>query len=506
MPNPQMFTNLEVLKKARESFNWKLTTAREVTETVPNPFKINDTGSTFDVRYPEDIAALIVDMSGVPENEREAYYRKQTEQIAKAFFTLDEKTNLPYPEAIKPYIKQVYEKMTTTADINWDSVEDVERLLATEKASQSFATFVTDFPGVFFELYPTPDEIRRIDNLTAKSSLICHDSRIFLGSNEATVADSDKRDFMIQSNNSFENELISELGHRVIDARIKGDDDIHLDFSASDLTKKYFLDEPFEFDNGGMLPYTNDSYAKDYLMYLARSYTHTSVEQVSEKVISQASDYDSPEYDHLYINGKSARDSIVELKKQGYSGFDAHAAVGKMLKNALTDGKSIVTMMRVVTAAGGKTEFSHQEIKIDLDKLNQVDKKETNYSRFRRFLDWAHIWKIQRFKSNDARDAAQEKLRSSEKFQKALREAEDKFINRYNSDEIQDKITRNYPALAEVLPKIVRAEEFEKNNQIENNPIRIPLGNIELESNKNVKIEPKHETKDKTLTNDSRKI
>ena len=506
MPTPQMFTNPEVLKKARESFNWKKATACEVVETVPNPFNIKNTGSTFDVRYPEDIAALIVDMSGVPENEREAYYREQTERIAKAFFTLDEKTNLPYPEAIKPYIKQVYERMTATMDINWDSVEDVERLLATEKASQSFATLVTDFPGVFFELYPTPDDIRRIDNLTAKSSLICHDIRIFLGSNAETIMDSDKRDFIIQSNNSFENELISELGHRVIDARIKGDEDIHLDFSASDLTKKYFLDEPIEFDNGGMLLYTNDSYAKDYLMYLARSYKHTSVEQVSDKVISQASDYDTPEYDRLYINGKSARDSIIELKAQGYSGFEAQATVGKMLKNALTDGKSIVTMMRVVTAADGKTEFSHQEIKIDLDKLNQVDKKETNYSRFRRFLDWAHIWKIQRFKSNDARDAAQEKLRSSEKFKNALREAENKFINRYNSDEVQDKITRNNPALAEVIPKIVRAEEFEKNDQIENNSSRIPLGNIELESNKNVKIEPKHEHQDKTLTNDSIKI
>ena len=141
MPPTQIFTNLEVLKKARESFNRKLATACEATGKVPNPFMIKKKGSTFDVRYPEDIASLIIDLSGVPENERESYFREQTEQIAKAFFTLDEKTNLPYPEAIKPYIKQVYEKMTTTMDINWDSVEDVERLLATEKASQSFATF-----------------------------------------------------------------------------------------------------------------------------------------------------------------------------------------------------------------------------------------------------------------------------------------------------------------------------------------------------------------------------
>lgn len=506
MPTPQMFTNLEVLKKAQESFNWKLTTACEVVGTVPNPFKIKEIGSTFDVRYPEDIASLIVDMSGVPENEREEYFRKQTEQIAKAFFTLDEKTNLPYPEAIKPYIKQVYEKMTTTVDINWDSVEDVERLLATKKASQSFATFVTDFPDVFFALYPTPDDIRRIDNLTAKSSLICHDARIFLESNDATVMDSDKRDFMIQSNNSFENKLISELGHRVIDARIKGDDDIHLDATSSDLTKKFFLDESFEFNNGGILPYNNDSYAKDYLMYLTRSYTHTSVEQVIDDVISKASDYDAPEYDHLYINGKSTRDSIKELEEQGYGGFNAQAIVGNMLKNALTDGKSIVTMMRVVTAAGGKTEFSHQEIKIDLDKLNRVDKEETNYSLFRRFLDWAHIWKIQKFTSNDARDAAQEKLRNSKDFKNALRAAEDKFINRYNSDEVRNKSAIQNPDLAKAIPKIVRAEEFEKNKQIENESNRTPLGKIELETSKELEVEPKYDNSDKTLSSGQKSI
>ena len=97
-------------------------------------------------------------------------------------------------------------------------------------------------------------------------------------------------------------------------------------------------------------------------------------------------------------------------------------------------------------------------------------------------------------------------MRNSKDFKNALREAENKFINRYNSDEVQDKLTRTKPALAKAIPKIVRAEEFEKNNQIENNPSRIPLCNIELESNKNVKIEPKHEHQDKTLTNDSRKI
>jgi hypothetical protein len=180
--------------------------------------------------------------------------------------------------------------------------------------------------------------------------------------------------------------------------------------------------------------------------------------------------------------------------------FEARVVAGKMLTGALTDGKSIVTMMQVVTGKGGKTEFHHQEVKVDLDQLNRVDKKETNYSRFRRFLDWARIWKIQRFKSNDARDVAQAKLRNSEEFKNALRAAEDRFINRYNSEEVQNKIIKLKPALAEAIPKIVRAEEFERNKQIENAPNRIQITDIKLEENKTLDIEPKVDSADKTLS------
>ena len=298
--------------------------------------------------------------------------------------------------------------------------------------------------------------------------------------------------------------MISELGHPVFDARISGSNVIYLDALASDFTKKHFLDELFSFDNSGYI-YTNDHYSKDYLENFARSYKHTSVEQMPDKAIEKAIDDNFFAYERLFINGKSIRDTIRELQEdQRYTAFQAQAIAGKMLTGALTDGKSIVTMMQVVTGKGGKTEFHHQEVKVDLDKLNQVDKEETNYSLFRRFLDWAHIWKIQRFKSNDARDVAQEKLRNSEAFKNALRAAEDKFINRYNSDEVKNDMIRGIPALAGAIPKIVRAEDFEKNKQIENESNRIPLGKIDLETNQIVKVESKHEPIEKTLTNDQK--
>ena len=507
MPAPQMFINIDVLNQARRNVNRKIALAREAAGRVPKPFgkKIDENGvekeeyATFDVRHPTDIASLIIDTTAVPEDKRDEYFLEQAEQITRAFYTLDEKTKLPNPEAIKPYIKMVYDKMTCDQNINWDSVEEVERLLATKQASQSFATFVQDFPSLIFELYPTVEDIARLDSLTAKSSLIVHDALISLD---------DKPDPALAAYSSYDtpiNKLISELGHSLIDARLTHSDVIYLDAVASDLTKKHFLDESFAFDDGGIL-YTNNNFSKDYIENFARSYKHTSVEQIPDKLIEEAIGDNFFPYERLYINGKSIRDSIRELQEeQSYTAFEAQAIAGKMLTGALTDGESIVTMMQVVTAKDGKTEFRHQEVKVDLDMLNRVDKEESNYSLFRRFLDWAHIWKIQRFKTNDDRDSAQEKLRSSEKFQNALRAAEDKFINRYNSEEVQNEISRRKPALA-AIPKIERIEKTENDMQLDNEPVRIQITGINLESDKDLRLEEKIIPTEKTLSNTNKSI
>ena len=130
-----MFLNLDVLNQARRNVNRKVALAQQAAEKVPKPFgkKIDGNGeekeihATFDVRHPTDIAALIIDTTGIPEEKRDEYFLEQAEKITRAFYTLDEKTNLPHPEAIKPYIKMVYDKMTCDMNINWDSVEEVER-------------------------------------------------------------------------------------------------------------------------------------------------------------------------------------------------------------------------------------------------------------------------------------------------------------------------------------------------------------------------------------------
>ena len=486
MPIPQMFTNIDVLNQARQRYHRKVVLARQAAGRVPKPVDKEGKPIDMDVRHPTDIAALIIDTTGVPEEEREAYFLKQAEEITKAFYTLDEKTEFPYPEAIKPYIKMVYDKMPREMSFDWDNVEDVERLLAMIQVSQTFATFVKDFTSLVFELYPTAADVNWIDNFTANATLICHDARLNLASITDPYAESERMELSRQKYDSLENRVVSEVSHPIFDARIKGSNDIYLDVTASDFTKKHFLNTPFE-DTFDEDYYNSDGYGKTYLELFAAAYKNASIEQMSDNAIADATKKDTIEFDRLLINGKPVNEILRELQEeQEYSVFDSKVLAGRMFRDALTDGKSVVTLMQVKTAADGTAEFCHQEIKVDLDQLNKVDREEGNYSWFRKLLDWANIWKIPpRFQTNDARDAAQVMLKESKDFKDALRAAEDKFLDAYNSPEVQ-----KWPArFVKAMPKMTRVEKKETEKELtegaqtheENPPMREQLPSVNVD-------------------------
>lgn len=490
MPTPQMFTNIEVLKQARKNFNRKVALAQQGTGKVPKPVVRDERGNIirtpFDDRHPTDIASLIIDTKGIPEDKMEEYFVEEARKIASAFFALDEKTNKPDPEAIKPYVDMVFKKMTCDTNINWNSVEEVEKLLATQKASQSFVTLLEDFPDLIMDLYPTLDQIAWYDNFTGMATLLSNQIHNVL----ACIPDPDAR-LAVQRQETVEERLQYEVTYPVFEARTKGSHDIYLDAVASDFTKKFFLEQDFEEMADDYL-LTSDAYSKRYLENFAIAYRNAGVEQQIDLAISKAFGDNAIEFDRLLINGKPIKDSINELEEnENLTHFAAMSAAGKILRDALTDGKSVVTLMQVVTGAGGVTKFNHQEVKVNLDQLNDVDKKEGNYSLFRRFLDLVHIWKIQKYKTNDERDKSQTVTKNDDAFKQALRAAEDKFITQYNSDIVQKSLAERNPALAETFPKIVRAEEFEQNKQIGNEPERIQITDIKLEVKNELDVAPK---------------
>ena len=108
-----------------------------------------------DTRNFADIANLIIDVQDIPEGERDAYYLNEVKKMADAFNTVGPIPGKPDPEAIKPYIKQMFEKVTTDPEIDWSNQRQVENLFKTIRITQALGTVVDDFLPICLDLFPT---------------------------------------------------------------------------------------------------------------------------------------------------------------------------------------------------------------------------------------------------------------------------------------------------------------------------------------------------------------
>ena len=293
------------------------------------------------------------------------------------------------------------------------------------------------------------------------------------------------------------------IGSGVSNAILNDENVITIDPTENELMKKHLLKEQFEVEQAGGTCSQND-YELYFQDALAGYSSNTSLEQVVFKAVKDSMQYDEFNSDDLLmINGKSVHDIAKEMGKAGKKGYEISHEVAKKVRDAMTDGKSVVSLMSISYTKEGAVEFKHRELKVDLDKLNEVDRKETKYSRFRRFLDRVGFWKIKRFASNAERDARQEKIRESDAYKNALRSAEDRYIHYYN---IAEKSTKS--GVGDLIPKMARAEEISEKQTdkqlTENNVLREPVGKIELEKEeKNVSTEPKKEIDEKVIKTDA---
>ena len=159
--------------------------------------------------------------------------------------------------------------------------------------------------------------------------------------------------------------------------------------------------------------------------------------------------------------------------------------------------------MRANVLAGGKVVFTHQEIKVDLDKLNKLERKE-KHNAFRRALDFFKIYRIKpKYPSNAQREANQERIRESQEYQNWKKGAEKKFIDTYNKaseekraseEELIKKgkkdVTREM--MFQAFPKVSNAEtenELENPDQSINNNNRERLTSISLDLADDKKID-----------------
>ena len=479
MAKTKMFTNRKVLRQAIENLKWKQELSLEISSQNPDL-----TG--LDTRHLNDLGPLLINVKNVPEADREAYYKSELQKMSDAFYTFMPDTGKPDPEAVKPYITAMFNAVVTDTDIDWNDVSQVERLLATMKAAQALATVGDDFRKAIFDLYPTHADVARIDAHAAKAYLVYLKTGIAMSRAGIDLYE----DLYIGTAHldAISQEVEVDVCAAAYDATLKGKDVVTIDPTKSELMTKHFLEKPFvALQMGGQSEYNHEDYLEDFAHMLSISYYNSAIERmVVSKVTNARAGF--AESDLVYINGKSLGDISKELVKCGMSEKEAKLETAKMLRGSLTDGESVVTLMRASFTQEGKISFYHQDIRLDLDKLNEADRK-ANYSWFRRTLHSMHLWRIpEKYPNNASRDGRVAANKASAEHKNALKAAEDRVVDIYNNI----VPTADAKEILKVIPKLTKEE----------NPVREPISDIKLESIKDIPTEPQKEEEVKVLNND----
>ena len=484
MAKTKMFTNRNVLQQAAEKLNWKIQIALEISAEIPALTGI-------DTRHLNDLGPLLIDLSNVPEEERESYYKAELRKMSKALYTFMPDTGKPDPEAVKPYITAMFNAAVTNVDnINWNDVAQVEKLLATMKAVQALATVGNDFKEALFDLYPTHAGVARIDAIAGKAYLaylktVIEMSKLDIDLHEKTY-------FPTTHFDSISQEVLVDVVSAVYDATVSGTDIVTIDPTKSELMTKHFLEKPFvALHLGGTSEYDQDEYLTDFAHMLSTTYYNSAIESMVVSKVTN-SDQGFGLHDLLYINGKSLNDITKELEKCGMTDREARLEAAKMLRGCLTDGESVVTLMRASFTKEGEISFYHQDIRVDLDKLNEADRQQ-NYSWFRRMLHGMHLWRIpEKYPTNEARDERVAINKASEEHNNALKAAEDRVVNIYNNL----VPTSDRREILNMIPTLAKKDPLAEKSVANDSPAREPIAGIVLNDGANkVPTEQKNEEK-----------
>ena len=462
MPKNEIFSNEEALKRGKERAKWKINTTLEY---FKNTTYKKDSSIGFDFRDMYSLIPLLIDISEVAnssEDVKKEFFISKLKEMEQAFITPGPiNPKMPDPERIKPYIKRMYETIYTNENqIDWDDEASIDHVFCSIITTQAIGTMVEKFPREIIELYPTRKESEKVDVLSARSYFLSDKLR-----NELAKRDRDMlKELTISPNrtDTYLTQVWTTTQPAFFDSIEKGSSVTVLDPTVTSVSKNHFLGKKFSFDepllNPGDDPSTFDSddAAFRYLEALSDVASKSVIEYITDKGV----DKKIPYLDLLYINGKTAEELVNEkMQDEGMRQSVAKREVGKILRDALTDGKSIITLLRPAIEPDGKTTFKHHEIKVDLDKLNKLERKE-NHNAFRRFLDKINLWKIKpQYASNEERDRVQSETKGTDEYKNMLRAAEDKFINTYN--EISQENHSN--VLLDKIPVATRKENSNEN-------------------------------------------
>jgi hypothetical protein len=336
----------------------------------------------FDTRNLMDIAPLLFDVSEFAEEEREKKFVEEYEKMVNAFNTpgtVD--PSRPDPEAIKPYIKQMYDRLVTDLDqVDWNDVKQVENMLASMKATQAIATVVNDFASFSMDFYPSHEERARIDALGARSYTVYLEGRVAM-----SYAGLDDIDDYVPigygAMKSTQMQVEAYASQALYDATLRGTDKAVLDPTQNELAEKFFLDEPFTVMNASgkdeaymEFEYDHNQYLTDFLEAMTIGYTKTAFEQMMISPMNNCDAVDGKKFNPselLLIDGKPLSDIMKELEEKGIKGRATDIEAAKILRGALQSGTP-VTVISASYDKEGKVRFNNKDV--CLSALNRIDR------------------------------------------------------------------------------------------------------------------------------------
>ena len=309
MDPKKVIENKEVLMRAVRNVHWKIQRAvRCVDERfrgIDRPYDKRDIGA---------VSALIFDVDGKPESEKEGYYVKEVEEFINACERQGD---------VKKYIKRMYDSIATDANVDWSDQVQVEKLLTNILASQALAIMFKKFKEDTFEIYDTHEKIMQVDALIGKAYMIYFEACEAIKNagfgptvNEYLPMGLKRDDGVITSYTVVKRDACTS----VFEATLDGKTEVVADPSTSENMTNFFLGNEFSYEEEPGDMFTHEKYGKNYICALATSGGSTSIEQMMmTNIVNKDPEFEFEYGDMLFINGKSFKELSSELAvKNGY--------------------------------------------------------------------------------------------------------------------------------------------------------------------------------------------
>ena len=508
--NPVMLSNYDALKEGNERAAWKLQKTWDYFSNVT--YKISDI-KEFDYRDTFSLCTLLIDISEVmdqSEEVKEEYFKRELMKFEQDFIlTKDPSTRIPY-------LRRLYNEIATDYNIDWDDPKQIDHLFCSVMAQQAIGTMSEKLPREILSLCPNEAEAKRIELINMKNATNIGEFQAIMSERYPDMIKNIRCSAALKAGHFTE--LTFTASRHFTEPSAVNDNVITFDPTSSDIIKKHLLGDEFDLvtevryfpddpNDVTIEHYTHDDVARNFTEAITEISRKTINETRLINIFNKDAEHDFKEL--VFINGRPLKD-IYEEKLREHEGsrdanLKANIATGKAFRDAITDGRSVVTIMRPLLLENGKVSMNHQEIKVDLDKLNKIERKE-KHNAFRRFLDYIHIYKIKpKYASNEARDAVQAEFKSREEYRNGLKEAEKNFIKIFNENAKKSRVEEQKrlendpttvidPFLA-AYPKVSLLEENDEpqiNNQVSENEANrhsIVVNEV-LENNHSVDVEP----------------